>query len=453
MNNQGATVRRAKEDAVDMDFERAVMRKVYWRLVPLLFLAMFMNYLDRFNIGFAALKMNHDMGFSPAVFGFGASMFFFGYMLLGVPSNLVLFRVGARRWLGLVLVVWGVVAASTAFIWSEGSFFSLRFILGMVEAGYLPGVALYVTYWFPAAYRARAVGGYIIAGQVSAVVGSPLSAFLMTTFQQVLGIHDWQWMFLLEGLPTVLLGLVFLSMLTDRPANAHWLSPRERDWLTQRLADERAKQDAGRPIPLSAMLTDLRVWSLAILFGCALVGIYGLLVWLPQIVKSLGHLSLMQIGLLSAVPPLLGVIGTLIVSWNSDRTGDRKYHLAALYGVAGVMLAGSAFAPSPVLAYLMLCVVGLCINSGNSLFWSINASLMTGVAAAGSIAFVNTVAQFGGLVGPWMIGVVKGYTGSYSMALFAMACSLILSALITLSLRVRREVPAGAVAPAPSSAD
>lgn len=426
--------------------EKATMRKVFWRLVPLLFLAMLLNYLDRFNIGFAALRMNHDLGFNPTIFGFGASLFFFGYMLLGVPSNLMLYKVGAQKWIGLILIVWGLVATCTAFIWNADSFYAIRILLGMVEAGFLPGVALYVTYWFPSAYRARAIGGYIIAGQVSAVVGSPLSAFIMTTLDGVFGLHSWQWMFIFEGAPTVLLGLAFLVLLTERPARATWLNQQQRDWLTNRLAQERATQERGRPFVLKDVLTDTRVWSLALLFGCALVGIYGLLIWLPQIVKQLGHnLSLMQIGMLSALPPALGVIGTIVVSYNSDRTGDRKFHLAGLYLVGGLALAGSALAPTPIAAYILLCVVGLCINSGNSLFWSLSASLMTGGAAAGAIAFVNTVAQFGGLVGPWMIGFVKTQTGSFAIGLMVMAVFLVIASVLAFIQ------PSARVAPAPGS--
>jgi MFS family permease len=432
------------------NLEATTMRRVFLRLVPLLFAAMFLNYLDRFNIGFAALRMNHDLHFTPAIFGFGASLFFFGYMLLGVPSNLMLHRVGARKWVGAILVTWGAVATCTAFIWNPASFYGVRIMLGMVEAGFLPGVAFYVTLWFPAKYRARAVGGYIVAGQFSAVVGAPLSALIMSTLQGTLGLHSWQWMFIIEGAPTILLGFLFWAMLTERPAKAGWLTAEQRAWLQNTLAAERAAQEQGGKAKLADMLADGRVWRLAVLFGCALVGIYGMLIWLPQIVNQLGHhLSLIDVGLLSAVPPMLGVIGTLIISYSSDRTGDRKLHLAGLYLVGAVALAGSALAPSPVLAYALLCVVGLCINSGNSLFWSLSASLMTGVAGAGAIAFVNTIAQFGGLIGPWMIGFVRGRTGSFALGLITMAVFLMVAGLIALTLRV---APARRVASSPSEA-
>jgi len=416
--------------------EHATMRRVFWRLVPFLFAAMFFNYLDRINIGFASLRMNQDLGLSPAVFGFGASVFFIGYMVLEVPSNIMLHRLGARVWIARILVSWGLVAALMAFAWSAWSFYGLRFLLGVAEAGFLPGLAVYVTYWFPSAYRARAVAGYIIAGQVSAVVGGPLSTTVMTYCDGLLSLHGWQWMFILEGVPTVALGVVALFALTERPANARWLEPAQRDWLENRLKQERAAIDRDQTFKLFHGVSDGRVWSLAILFGCALVGIYGLLIWLPQIIKSMGDLSDIEVGFLSAVPPLLGVIGSILIGRSSDRTGDRKFHLAGVYLVGGLALGASALAPSPTIAYVFLCIAGLAINSGNALFWSLNASLLTGAAAAVSIAFVNTVAQFGGLIGPWMIGLVKNSTGSFTAALMALAAFLLVAAAIAASLRV-----------------
>jgi MFS transporter, ACS family, tartrate transporter len=417
--------------------EKETVRRVYWRIVPLLFCAMFFNYLDRINIGFAGLRMNQDLGFSPSVFGFGASVFFVGYMVLEVPSNMMLHRLGARLWIARILITWGLVAGITAFVWSAESYYVLRFLLGVAEAGFLPGLAYYLTYWFPSAYRARAVGGYIVAGQVSAVVGGPISTVLMTYCDGVLGFHGWQWMFILEGVPTVVLGIVFLFMLTDTPAQAKWLTAEQRDWLQGRLAAERAAIGQTGPFRLLDVVGDGRVWTLAILFGCALVGVYGLLIWLPQIIKSIGGLSDIQVGLLSAVPPLLGVIGTILVSRSSDRTGDRKKHLAGVYILAGVALGASALVPNATVSYLLLCLAGLGVNSGNSLFWSLNASLMTGAAAAASIAFVNTVAQFGGLIGPYMIGFVRDETQSFQIALLTIAGFLLVAAVIALLMRVR----------------
>jgi MFS transporter, ACS family, tartrate transporter len=419
--------------------ETATMRKVFRRLMPLLFAMMFFNYLDRINIGFAALDMNGDLGFSPAVFGFAGSIFFAGYMLLEVPSNLLLHRVGARRWIARILLTWGAVAAATAFVFNDTSFYALRFLLGVMEAGFLPGVAVYLTQWFPERYRARAVGSYIIAGSFSAVLGGPLSTTVMTYANGFIGLHGWQWMFLVEGVPAMLLGVLTLRIMTERPVDADWLSSDEKHWLETTLAAEREKLGGNTHVPLRSVAGDIRVWSLACLFGCALVGIYGLFLWLPQIVKSLGHLSNIEVGLLSAAPPLLGVFGTWVISRSSDRTGDRKKHLAFVYGMSALAIAGSAYAPNPLLAYALLCVTGLFIYAGNPLFWSLAASFRTGAAGAATIALINTIAQFGGLVGPWSIGLVRRATGNFSLALLTIAAFLVVSVIIALVMPLKTQ--------------
>jgi MFS transporter, ACS family, tartrate transporter len=370
------------------------------------------------------------------VFGFAGSIFFFGYMLLEVPSNLLLHRVGARRWIARILLTWGAVAAATAFVFNDTSFYTLRFLLGVMEAGFLPGIAVYLTKWFPERYRARAVGGYIIAGSFSAVLGGPISTTLMTYGDGVLGLHGWQWMFILEGVPAMLLGLLTLRIMTERPADATWLSDDEKRWLESTLAAEREALGGHTHVSLLRVAGDIRVWSLACLFGCALVGIYGLFLWLPQIVKSFGHLTNIEVGFLSAAPPLLGVLGTFLVSRSSDRSGDRKKHLAFVYGASAIAIAGSAYAPNPLLAYALLCVTGLFIYAGNPLFWSLASSFRTGAAGAATIALINTIAQFGGLVGPWSIGLVRRATGNFSLALLTIAGFLVIATIIALAMRV-----------------
>ena len=434
---------------MDDSVETATINRIYWRIIPLFFAMMFLNYLDRINIGFAALRMNQDLGFGPTVFGFGASIFFIGYMVLEVPSNLMLHWVGARVWLSRILISWGAVAACMAFTSSAWSFYALRFGLGVAEAGFMPGVVLYLTYWFPARYRARAIAGYIIAGSFSAVLGGPISTIVMTYSNGFAGLHGWQWMFIAEGVPTILLGFFTLYYLTDRPAEASWLTSAQREWLRAELQAEIVEIERHGRHRLIDSIRDVRVWLLATLFGCALVGIYGMLMWLPQIIKNLGTLSDIQVGFLSSVPPLLGVIGTLLASHSSDRSGDRKMHIAALYTLGAIAMLASAFAPNPIWAYVCLCIAGLGINSTNSLFWSLNASFMTGVAAAASIAAVNTIAQFGGLIGPWLIGFVKDSTGSFTWALVIVACFLIVAATIAASMRVTAKAPPKAAAGAP----
>jgi MFS transporter, ACS family, tartrate transporter len=330
------------------DLEAATIHRVYWRIIPLFFVMMFFNYLDRINIGFAALRMNQDLDFGPAVFGFGASIFFVGYMLLEVPSNLMLHWVGARVWLARILMSWGAVATCMAFTSSAWSFYLLRFGLGVAEAGFMPGVVLYLTYWFPSRYRARAIAGYIIAGSFSAVLGGSISTTIMTYSNGFAGLFGWQWMFIAEGIPTILLGLFTLYYLTDRPAEAVWLTPAQREWLQSELRTEIADLERHGRHRLTDSICDMRVWLLGTLFGCALVGIYGMLMWLPQIIKSLGTLTDIQVGFLSSVPPLLGVAGTILASRSSDRSGDRKMHIAVLYTVGAIGMLASAFAPSPI---------------------------------------------------------------------------------------------------------
>jgi MFS transporter, ACS family, tartrate transporter len=437
------------EERVGDNVEAITIHRIYWRIIPLFFAMMFFNYLDRINIGFASLRMNHDLGFGPTVFGFGASIFFVGYMLVEVPSNLMLHWVGARVWLSRILMSWGVVAACMAFTSSTWSFYVLRFALGLAEAGFMPGVVLYFTYWFPARYRARAIAGYIIAGSFSAVLGGPISTIVMTYSDGFAGLHGWQWMFVAEGVPTILLGVFTLYYLTDRPANATWLTPAQREWLQSELQAEIAEIERNGKHQLIDAIRDIRVWLLATLFGCALVSIYGMLIWLPQIIKSWGNLSDIQVGFLSSVPPLLGVIGTVLASRSSDRSGDRKMHIAALYTLGAVGLLASAFAPSPLWAYVCLCIAGLGINSTNALFWSLNASFMTGVAAAASIAAVNTIAQFGGLLGPSLIGLVRDSTGSFTWALVIVACFLLIAATIAATMRVTAKAQRPAAAGSP----
>jgi ACS family tartrate transporter-like MFS transporter len=414
--------------------EKTTIKKLYLRLIPLLFVMTFVNYLDRINIGFAQLEMGERLKIDPAAFGFAGSIFFLGYMLLEVPSNLILHRVGARRWIARILLTWGIVSALTAFVFNGTSLYVMRFLLGVMEAGFLPGVAVYIALWFPVRHRARAVGGYIIGSSVAAVVGGPLSTALMTYADDLLRLAGWQWMFLVEGGAAVVLGLCALKWLTDKPAHARWLEPEQRAWLESTLEAERG--DESR-VPVRRVVGDSRVWSLAILFGCALVGIYGLLLWLPQIIKSLGHLSTMQVGFLSAVPPLLGVLGTFVVSRSSDRTGDRKKHLAFVYGMSAVAIAGSAYVSNPVVAYALLCVTGLFIYAGNPLFWSLASSFRAGAAGAATVALINTIAQFGGLIGPWSIGLVRGSTGSFRLALLTIAAFLVVATVIALLMRVR----------------
>jgi sugar phosphate permease len=423
---------------MDSRIETATFRRVYWRLVPLLFTLMFFNYLDRVNVGFAALRMNGDLGFSATVYGLGATIFFAGYVVLQVPSNLIVYRLGARRWLAGLLFAWGSISAATAFIQNASGFYTLRFTLGLTEAGFLPAAALYATYWFPEKYRGRAISGYIIATSCSTVIGGPIATALMTWLDRVLGLHGWQWMFLAEGIPATLLGFFVLHWLTDRPENAHWLEPDQRQWLVSKLATEKEvmerEEGSGTWAVLRTVLFDPRVWNLGLAFGAGLVGLYGLLLWLPQIIKEMGALSDLEVGFLSTVSPLLGIAGALFVSYRSDRKGNRKAHMAACYVVAGAGLLASTLIDNPVAAFFLLSIGNAAVLAASPLFWAIGGSFFTGAAAAACVAVANIIAQIGG-IGPWLIGRVKDATGSFTLALIAISIFFFVAAGLALAMR------------------
>lgn len=419
------------------DIEARTMRRVYWRLIPFLFLLLVVNYLDRVNIGFAALRMNGDIGLSASAFGFGASIFFVGYALFEVPSNIILHRVGARVWIARILISWGLVSGCMAFVEGEKSFYLLRFLLGVAEGGFLPGVVFYLTRWFPPEHRSKANSGVVAATALASVVGAPLSGAILSYMPDLLGLHGWQWMFLIEAAPAVILGLVVLVWLTERPAEARWLPADEKAWLVRRmLADDDGTAGHG-DVGFWRVIRLGRVWALAALFTCFLTALYGVLLWLPQIVKGFGGLSDVEVGLLSALPFLCG--GTAMILWgrHSDRTRERKWHLAASLTLAGLSLLGSAYAPNNTLGFVCLCLAAAGIWGGLGIFWSFTGDFLSGGARAAGIALINTLAQLGGLIGPWMTGIIRDRVGSFSAALAAMAAAAFVAALIAALLTDR----------------
>jgi MFS transporter, ACS family, tartrate transporter len=429
------------------DIEARTMRRVYWRLIPFLFLLLVVNYLDRVNIGFAALRMNADLGLSATAFGFGASIFFVGYALFEVPSNLILHRVGARIWIARIMISWGLVSGCMAFVQGETSFYVLRFLLGVAEGGFLPGVVFYLTQWFPVEHRSKANSGVVAATALASVLGAPLSGAILTYMPEALGLRSWQWMFLLEAVPAVVLGVVLLVWLTERPEAAAWLAPDEKAWLTARLRAEQAGPATHGDLPFWRVARLGRVWALAALFTCFLTALYGVLLWLPQIVKGFGGLSDLQVGLLSALPFLCGGAAMLLWGRHSDLRRERKWHLAASLTVAGLGLLASAYAPTRVESFLGLCVAASGIWGGLGIFWSLTGDFLTGGARAAGIALINTLAQLGGLIGPWMTGVIRDGLGSFTAALAVMACAAFVAALIAALLSDRLAPPAPAPAP------
>jgi len=415
--------------------------KVTRRLVPFLMLLYIVAWLDRVNVGFAALQMNRDLGFSASVFGFGAGVFFLGYALFEVPSNLLLARVGARRWIARIMVTWGVISVAMMFVRGPLSFYVLRFLLGVAEAGFLPGVIYYLAHWFPRAQRARAISWFMIGIPLSTVLGAPLAGLLL----QLNGWHNlagWQWLYLIEGLPAVLLGFVVWYRLPDTPLQARWLSIPEQTALMAAIAAENDGVAARHVLSVRQVLLHPTVWLLGfVLFACQ-CGSYGLTLWIPQIVKGLSGQSDLMVGLLSALPYIAAAIGMVVLGVSSDRSGERIWHVAlpSLLGAAG--FAASAFLQTPLPALLALTVAAVGDLGSRGPFWALPPRFLTGSALAAGIALINTMGAVGGFVGPYAVGLVKDFTGSFTGGLLLLSGLLVVSAMATLALR-RSAVLAG----------
>jgi MFS transporter, ACS family, tartrate transporter len=420
--------------------EKRVMRKVTLRIVPFIMLLYFIAFLDRVNIGFAALTMNQDLGFSPTVFGLGAGIFFLGYFLFEVPSNLILHKVGARIWIARVMISWGLVSGCMAFVQGTTSFYTLRFLLGVAEAGFFPGIILYLSYWFPAAKRAQVTAIFMAAAPLSTALGSPISAALLE-MHGLLGYAGWQWMFVLEAIPAVVFGIVVLFFLTDRPAKAKWLSEEEREWLQSTMqAEELARAAKQHHSSAWRGLADKRVLALALVYFGTSAGLYTLGIWSPQIIHSFGASS-MEIGFLNAFPAVVGVIGMILWARHSDRKNERSWHViaACLLAAAGLVYAGNASTLLAVIIALTLVTVG--ISASKPPLWSMPTLFLSGPAAAAGIATINSIGNLGGFVGPMMIGVIRQQTGSYTWGLYFVAGLLALSALIVLILSAQANKP------------
>ncbi len=409
--------------------ESRVIRKISWRIVPFIMLLYFIAFIDRVNIGFAALTMNKDLGFSPAVFGFGAGIFFLGYFLFEVPSNIILDKVGARLWIARVMITWGLISGMFAFIKGETSFYVLRFLLGAAEAGFFPGIILYLSYWFPARYRAGVVSLFMAAAPLSVVLGSPISSALLG-LDGIMGLKGWQWMFIIEAVPAVILGFVVLAYMTDKPEKATWLADEERAWLVNEMNAERAKKAAVANHSIWRGLADPRVLALALVYFGTSAGLYTLGIWAPQIIKSFG-LSTMAVGFLNAVPPTIAVVAMILWARHSDRTQERTWHvvIACLVAAAGLMLSGAS--SSVVAAVAALSLVNIGISSAKPPLWAMPPMFLSGAAAATGIATINSIGNLGGFVGPAMIGWIKDTTGSFAGGLYFVAALLALSAALT----------------------
>jgi MFS family permease len=399
--------------------EARAIRTVARRLVPFLGLCYFIAYLDRVNVSFAALTMNRDLGLSARAYGLGAGVFFLPYFLFEVPSNLLLARVGARRWIARIMLTWGLLSGAMAFVTGERSFLALRLALGAAEAGFFPGVIYYLTLWFPAAYRARIVGAFMAAIPLSTVIGAPVSGLLLG-LDGVAGLRGWQWLFLVEALPAVLLAFVVLRALPDTPAEARWLPADERDWLEATLAEERRAAPAAHA-PLRAVLLSPRVLGLAaVYFGVAAM-IYGLGFFLPLIVQQLG-LAPTRTVLVSALPYVAGFAGAVTWPRRSDRAGERRWHTAIpLAAGAGGLALGALLEGQAVPSLLAFCVAGWGIFAAPPVFWTLPTAALRGAAAAAGIATVNAIGNLAGFVGPSAMGALRETTGGYASGLLVLA--------------------------------
>lgn len=414
--------------------EQSTIRKVTWRLIPFLFLLYVVAWLDRVNVGFAALQMNQDLGFSSSVYGFGAGVFFAGYALFEVPSNLVLARVGARLWIARIMFTWGLISIATMFIRDSLSFYVLRFLLGVAEAGFFPGIIYYLGDWYPARQRARAVGWFMAAIPLSIVFGGPLAGLLLE-LHGLLGLAGWQWLFLLEGIPAVLLAFVTLVVLTDHPEQARWLTPEEKQWLGETIRAEQTRARELHRLGLMRALLHPTVWLLALILLACQTGSYGLSLWIPQILKDLSGFSDFKVGIITAVPYLAAAVGMVLIGAHSDRTGERIMHIAVptMFAVVGFCLSALLTSPLPGMIALTIAAVGDLGSRGP--FWALPGRFLSGSASAGGIALINTVASLGGFIGPYAVGVVRDMTGSYTGGLLFLAALLCVGIICTLLLR------------------
>ena len=407
------------------ELETRTMSKVTWRLVPFLMVCYFIAYLDRVNIGFAGASMRQDLALSAGAFGGAAGIFFIAYFFCEVPSNLALDKFGARLWIARIMFTWGLVAGAQAFVGGEFSLKSIRFLLGVAEAGFFPGIIFFLTLWFPASYRARIVGLFMFAIPVSTVIGAPISGLILN-MDGWLGLRGWQWMFLIEALPALLMSVAVYFYLTDRPRDAHWLTKEESGWLQGRLDAERATREREGAASWFRSMLDPRVIALGFVYMGCNIPQYGLSFFLPQIVKAFGGLSNLQVGLVTALPYLVGAIGMILWSRNSDATGERKWHtiFPLIVIAAGLLLA--AHSDDPVKKMAFLCIAGFGFFSVLPVFWTLPTSFLSGAGAAAGIAAVNSIGNLGGYFGPQVFGWLKDSTGDNTAGMgFLAACALI----------------------------
>jgi MFS transporter, ACS family, tartrate transporter len=427
--------------------EARVVRKITWRILPFVMLLYFVSFLDRVNVGFAAFTMNKAIGLTPTMFGLGGGIFFLGYFLFEVPSNLILYRVGARLWIARVMVTWGIVSVASAFVTGPHSFYILRFLLGLAEAGFFPGIILYLSVWFPARHRAAAAAAFMAAAPLSTAIGSPISGALME-LPAYAGLSNWQWLFIIEALPAILLGFVVLRVMTDRPEEAHWLQPEERAWLVATLHAEHANSNSrsAHTVGVWRALRDPRVLALSLIYLGTSAGLYALGLWSPLILRQFGF-SPLAVGWINAVPSAVAIVGMIAWARHSDRTLERTWHVILPCVAACIGFVWGGITRTVVGVILALVLMNLGVNAAKAPLWAMPTMFLSGASAAAGIALINSIGNLGGFIGPFVIGWLKEKWGSYTGGLYVVAATLAVSAVVTLVLsrwpRQRLAVPPG----------
>ncbi|MFA2963535.1 MFS transporter [Acinetobacter pittii] len=416
---------------VDTTIRKSAYRKIAFRLMPFLMLCYFCAYLDRVNVGFAKLQMMSDLQFSEAVYGLGAGIFFIGYFLCEVPSNIVLHKVGARRWIARIMITWGILSGCFAFVQTEWQFYTLRFLLGVAEAGLAPGLLLYLTYWFPSYRRARMTVLWFIAIPISGMIGGPLSGLIMDRMSGVHGWFGWQWMFLIEAIPTVIVGLLVLAVLKDSVQDANWLTQDEKNLVKQELAQDNQHKEGHASV--KEFIADKRLWLLAGIYFCVVMGQYAITFWLPTLIRNSGISDNWHIGLLTSLPYMCAIVVMILAGRSGDHFQERRWHLIIPMCAGAIALTfATLFASNLTLSLICLCIAASGVLTASSLFWMLPTNFLGGVSAAAGIAAVNSFANLAGFCSPYLIGWVTTNTGSNAIGMFLITAVLIFGASLVL---------------------
>lgn len=426
--------------AVDNDVAQRAHSRIVRRLMPFLIVLFALAYIDRVNVSYAALGMTDELGFDPKALGFGAGIFFIGYFLLEIPGTLIVENWSARKWLARIIISWGILATLMGFIHNETQFYVVRFLLGLAEAGFFPGIIVYLSHWFRYQDRAKAVAMFMVALPVSNILGAPASGLLLGI--NWLGLSGWRWVFILEGIPAVIFGVITIFYLTDRPQQAHWLDDDEKRWISSELEKEKQARKAVRSYSVWEALRHRNVLLLAGAYFCAVTCIYGFTFWLPTILKGLSGYSNLQVSIISALPYCAGLVAMLLIGWSSDRTGERRWHSALSLVCVSAGLFLSALALDNVwIALAMFCVAGAGLYSYLPGFWALPAAFLTESAAAASIGLINSVGNLGGFAGPYIVGFMSSKTGSFYGGVIYLGCSALAAALLILLVKHSTKEP------------